>query len=124
MKFKRRILAVLLCLFLLSVLTVPAFAADNDDYAKNIANMDEFAYKVYKAIRSIVCPLAIISFASCGYKFLGSIFFGNYASMASNDMMKAQKQLVYTIMAVFFIIFLPKIFSFAIGVFQASAWKP
>ena len=122
MKHRCRILAVAICLFAcITVFATPAFASEYDDY---VTEMDDFAFEVYKAIRSVVVPLAIVSFASCAYKFLGSIFFGNYASMAGNDMMKAQKQLVFTIMAVLFIGLLPGILSTAITIFKGTAWEP
>lgn len=123
MKIKRRIGAVIFCLIACSIFfAVPVSAAS--DVNTSINDMNDFAFKVYKAIRAVVVPLAIVSFASCAFKFLGSIFFGNYASMAGNDMMKAQKQLVFTIMAVLFIVLLPTIFSIAISIFKRSAWDP
>lgn len=91
---------------------------------KNIEDMNNYAFKVYLVIRSICVPLAIISLASCGFTFLGSIFFGNYSSMAGGDMMKAKKQAVYTVLAIMFIVLLPKIFSWAIGFFSATGWEP
>ena len=87
-------------------------------------NLNDFAFNMYKIIAVISISLAIISLASCGWKFLGAIFFGNYASMAGNDMMKAQKQFIFTILAIMFIILLPKIFAAAIAFFKISAWKP
>lgn len=90
----------------------------------NIKDMNNYAFKVYKVIRSICVPLAIISLASCGFTFLGSIFFGNYSSMAGGDMMKAKKQAVYTVLAIMFIVLLPKIFGAAISFFSATGWNP
>ena len=85
---------------------------------QDIIAMNELAFEIFKTIRSICIPLAILSFASCGWKFLGSIFFGNYVSMAGTDMMKAQKQLVMTILAVLFIVLFPRIYGVAITLFQ------
>lgn len=90
----------------------------------NIEDMNNYAFKVYKVIRSICVPLAIVSLASCGFTFLGSIFFGNYSSMAGGDMMKAKKQAVYTVIAIMFIVLLPKIFGAAISFFSATGWNP
>lgn len=91
---------------------------EGNDTSKNINNMNDLAFEIFKTIRTICIPLAIISFASCGWKFLGSIFFGNYVSMAGTDMMKAQKQLVLTILAVMLIVLFPRIFGAAITLFQ------
>lgn len=91
---------------------------EGNDTSKNINNMNDLAFEIFKTIRTICIPLAIISFASCGWKFLGSIFFGNYVSMAGADMMKAQKQLVLTILAVMLIVLFPRIFGAAITLFQ------
>lgn len=91
---------------------------EGNDTSKNINGMNEFAFKIFKTIRTICIPLAIISFASCGWKFLGSIFFGNYVSMAGTDMMKTQKQLVLTILAVMLVVLFPRIYGAAIALFQ------
>lgn len=98
--------------------------AANSKIDANVEDMNTAAVNAYKVIRSICVPLAIISLASCGFTFLGSIFFGNYSSMAGGDMMKAKKQAVYTVLAIMFIVLLPKIFSWAIGFFSATGWKP
>ncbi len=126
MNTKRRCLATLFCLFLLVIfLAIPVSAAnDKPTYEESVAAMDDYAYKVYLGIRGIVCPMAILSFASCGYKILGSIYFGNYASAAGTDAMKAQRQFVLTILAVVFVLAIPTIFTAARGIFEGSAWEP
>lgn len=98
--------------------------AANSKIDANVEDMNTAAVNAYKVIRSICVPLAIVSLASCGFTFLGSIFFGNYSSMAGGDMMKAKKQAVYTVLAIMFIVLLPKIFSWAIGFFSATGWDP
>ncbi len=87
-------------------------------------SMYQYAFNIYKIARNICVPLAILSLASCGFTFLGSIFFGNYASMASNDMMKAKKQFIYTIIALVVIVFLPAFFNEATAFFRQYAWRP
>ena len=87
-------------------------------------NQNSFAWNIYKLMCSIAMPLAIISFASCGFKFLGSIFLGSYVSPSNPDMQKAQKQFLYTVLFVMLIILLPRIFGAAIAFFKTSAWKP
>lgn len=128
MKKKSRILAVFLCLVITSILlTIPVSATETTNTGIDLEaskSMEEYAFNIYKLICMISIPIAIISLASCGWKFLGSIFFGNYASMAGNDMMKAQKQFVYTILGIMFIILLPRIFGAAISFFKNSAWQP
>lgn len=89
-----------------------------------VSGLYAYAYKIYKIARSIAVPLSILSLASCGFKILGSIFFGNYASAAGTDMMKAQKQAVYTVIALLVIVFLPQIFNEASSFFRQYAWKP
>lgn len=118
MKHKCRIGAILLCLILSTIfLAVPVSAAGNK-VQENIHGMNDLTFEIFKTIRTICIPLAIISFASCGWKFLGSIFFGNYVSMAGTDMMKAQKQLVLTILAVMLVVLFPRIYGVAIKLFQ------
>lgn len=117
-------MAVFFCLFLITgFMAVPASAL-NTNISSGANDTYAYAYKIYKIARSIAVPLSILSLASCGFKFLGSIFFGNYASAASTDMMKARKQAVYTIIALFVVVFLPQIFYEAIAFFKQYAWKP
>ena len=91
---------------------------------KQEQNMGVFAFQIYKWIRAICVPMAIISFASCGFRFIGSILLGNYANVAGNDILKARKQMVYTAIAIMFIILLPYIYGTAISFFEKTGWKP
>ena len=87
-------------------------------------NLQNYTWKIYKTMCAICIPLAILSFASCGFRFVGSILFGNYDSPGRSDAKKAQQQFVITVMAVLFIILSPKIIGAAIDFFSASAWTP
>ena len=100
--------------------TFPTF---NGTY-QNVDNsaLHAYAWSVFKLIRSICIPLAIISLASCGYKFLGTIFFGSYNAPSATE--KAQKQFVWTVLAVLFIALLPGIFDYADAFFKVHAWRP
>lgn len=95
-----------------------------DSHAADDSGLNSFTWNIYKAIRNVCVPMAILSFASCGYKFLGSIFFGNFASPVGGDMEKAKKQFFWTFMAILFIILLPQIFGAAINFFEDTAWNP
>lgn len=116
-------MAVLFCLTFCFILS--ATSAYADDGKTNVDYMNDMAYNtVYKGVMSVLCPLAIISLASCGFKFISSIFFGDYASMAGNSMMKAQKQFWYTVIIMIVAIAMPSIYGYAIELFKSSAWKP
>lgn len=145
MKVKNRILAVLLCTILLfPILAIPTSAApitppfveipDGGPTSNNTgtySDMETLAFVVYKAIARISIFLAMLSLASCAWKYLGAIFFGNYASMGGSDMVKAQKQVIYTILYLMFILLLPVLIKSAIsffknggGNFGLKPWSP
>lgn len=95
------------------------------DVDLDVDTQNEFAWNVYKLICGISMPLAIISLASCGFRFLGSIFFGTYSSPSDGpDIQKAKKQFLYTALFIMAIILLPFIFKYGIDFFKTNAWKP
>ena len=108
-----RVFAVLLVVFLLCAMSVPVFADDLD-------TMNDKTFSLYKTFRNcIAMPLVILSFASCGFKILSAMFTGQ-----SQDMTKIKKQILYTVMGLFALYFLPLIFGWAKGQLEATAWKP
>ena len=120
----KRICSALLCLILLTTIFLPTtvFAAESTDNANEPADLGTFAGEIYRTILGICIPIAIVSFASCGWTFLGTIFFGTYNAPSATQ--KAQTRLVWTIVGVMFLVFLPTIFDAAKAVFSSSAWTP
>lgn len=126
----RRLARILCCVTLLFALNSALIMASAETTPvagspeATIDEMNEFTFEHYKVICRICIPMAIISFASCGFKFLGAIFSGSYAASGGGDMQKAQKQFFMTILAVLFLILLPSIFGGAVDFFKQSAWTP
>lgn len=121
MNKKNRLLAASIAIFILafSIFPLPARAADLSDDT-NLSNMDNYAWSVYSAIRSIVIPLAIVSFGMCGFKILAAIIVGN----PNMDMTKVKKQIFYTFLATFVIVFLPLTMKWAKSIVIINPWTP
>lgn len=116
-----RLLAASIVIFVLflSVLPIPTYAAELSD-STDLTGMDDYAWSVYKSIRAIAIPLAIVSFGMCGFKILGAIILGN----PNMDMPKIKKQIFYTFIAVIAIAALPLIMSWAKSIVIVKPWTP
>ena len=66
--------------------------------------MDALALSYVYAMRGIVCPIAIVSLASCGFKILFAVFAGGHA-----DMPKIKKQIIWTVIGIIAFAMLPMI---------------
>lgn len=121
MKIRRYLRATILFLFVfITFLCIPAFAAETE-YTQDqiLGNMDALALGYVYTLRGVICPLAIISLASCGFKILFAVFAGGRA-----DMPKIKKQIVWTVIGIVVYALLPLIMRTVIATLRSAAWKP
>ena len=121
MKIRRYLRATILLLFVFTAfLCTPAFAEETDQTQSQIlSNMDVLTLGYVYAMRGIICPLAIVSLASCGFKILFAVFAGGRA-----DMPKIKKQVIWTVIGIIAFAMLPTIVRTAISMIRSAAWKP
>jgi len=98
---------------------------DTEQFGGSINNeyidaMGDEVYRWYTIIRNyIALPLLILSYASCGFRFL---FNGFMSSPVSSDALK--RQMLYATIALALLILLPHILGAARDVFGKNAWNP
>lgn len=123
-----RLVAVLsLVLLLIPCLCLTTYATTTTtppSYAADIEAMNDKIYTIYRVIRNdIAFPLLVVSFASCGFKFLGIGFIGSGAG-ADKGIQSAKQQLVTSTLALLVLLLLPYIMTAALNLFKANAWTP
>ena len=119
---KRRIItALLLSMILIFSLSITVSATEVPTPDDSLDTMGDKIYEIYYMFRSgVALPCVIISFASAGFRVLGAVFLSK-PEMAYD---KIKKQVLYTVMAVFVLIFLPVIMGWAKEQLASTAWKP
>lgn len=123
-----RLVAVLsLVLILIPCLCLTTYATSATtppSYTEDIEAMNDKIYTVYRVLRNdIAFPLLVISFASCGFKFLGIGFIGSGAG-ADKGIQSAKQQLITSVLALLVLLLLPYIMTAALNLFRANAWTP
>ena len=92
----------------------------NKDGGDHMTKMGNLIYKWYLIIRNnVAVPLLILSFASCGFRFL---FSGFATRPGATD--GAKTQMLYSALALGVLIFLPWILGAANDMFSKNAWTP
>ena len=118
--YKNRRILTALTLFILAVpllaFSASAEAMTSEDYMDALA---EKAFSWYMLLCKISVPLMILSFASCGFQLIASVFL---KSQASSDNVK--KQFLITAGAVAVLLLLPWIVSYAKSILEPVGWQP
>lgn len=114
----RRIATVfLLAVVMACFFVLPVSAAGVDAKLDAMGNDIYYYYTVFR--NHIAMPCIILSFSSAGFQILSTIF-----TSSSGDLEKVKKQVLYTVMALFVLFFLPVIIGWAKDHLASTAWKP
>jgi len=120
-RYLHRILLTALTIALLCGLSLTVYAAEgvseSDQY---IQQMGVKVGKWYQTIRYIAVPLLILSFASCGFRFVGVGFLqkGEFSADA------VMKQFTTSVLTMIVLLLLPTILAWARSILEGLAWKP
>lgn len=118
-KMCRLMTTVLFFVLLICCLSVTVYADDGDAQASISKMNDKIMYWYYLIRNYIAVPLTIISFASCGFRMVGSIF-----SSSPNAMDSIKTQIKVTAIAFAVLTFLPLIIGEAREMLESTAWQP
>ncbi len=121
-KIKRFFYCLAITFLFLCAMPVRVLAAGNlsPETQGNLEALGETILEWYSIARSVAVPLAILSFGSCGFRILSSIFMakGEYTYDA------ALRQFLYTGLSLAIIILLPWLTDWVSGIAERYAWRP
>ena len=117
---KRRIMTALtisVCICLCLTTQVSAAPATPEQY---LDAMGDRAFSWYLTLCKIAVPLLILSFASCGFKFIGSVF----VKKGEFSFDESLKHFFMSVSSLAVLLLLPLIMTWAKELLQPLGWKP
>ena len=104
----------LYCAVIITALFItPVFAEDS-------SNMMAGFWSWYSLLRRIATPLLIVSIAACGFKLAVGCMSGSFVQVWD----AVKKQMLYSVLALFVLIFIPYLMESVLNLVKSSGWKP